>query len=376
MVTLHTFVQSMDSEKGDHLNSPLYSPHLTTTTSTPSRRFGSPERRVHPSPPGYLGHEGLHNAQPAQRGPHYFDHGAPFSLEHLLHHDHPLRHPNAKNWRSAYSVIQLHKKYKELSESGGSFLSNLHPTMRLGDAATDKSMADTQGELIREQEKVTRLTEENKQLQVVLDQKTNDLEEKTKELEEKTEHVDIKTEEIKQKDTEIESLRNRLEDMEIAMNQVKLNSEALNKKLSESGVDVDGLMEQLAEMEAFRQKQIAKAASRWKNAGLHFVFDRWKNNVSETVGNRRLIARFRARFTREGIHASFVRWHDLTKTEKRNRTIIAKFASRFSKQAESKCFHKWQHLVGENSRLKRLQQKVAKRFLQQKLSSAFHGWYV
>ena len=74
--------------------------------------------------------------------------------------------------------------------------------MRLGDAATDKSMADTQGELIREQEKVTRLTEENKQLQVVLDQKTNDLEEKTKELEEKTEHVDIKTEEIKQKESE------------------------------------------------------------------------------------------------------------------------------------------------------------------------------
>ena len=38
-----------------------------------------------------------------------------FRLADDLHHDHPLRHPKATNWRSAQSVIALFKKHKELS---------------------------------------------------------------------------------------------------------------------------------------------------------------------------------------------------------------------------------------------------------------------
>jgi hypothetical protein len=368
----------MEPEKGAMLQTSTTTTLMTNsgTPQTTNRRFASPQRRVHPSPaPSRYDssmYNGIHNAELTHRSADHFQLGKPFRLEHHLHADHPLRHPNAVHWRSAYTVISLHKKYKELmNANGGAMASTMLPN-----SGAHHHLLESGASSAEDMEKMRLLEEENKQLRAALELKTTELDQKTTELDQKTTVLDQKNQEIEEKNATIEQSQQAVEDMTYQMEETKKSSEALTKKLSESGVDVDGLMTQLAEMEEFRTKLIAKAAARWKNADAHRAFGVWKNNVAETTSNRRLIARFSARWSRSGLHGSFVRWHDLARNEIRNRSIIRKFASRFGKQMETKCFHKWQHLVGESTRLKRLQEKVAKRFLLRHLSSAFHGWYV
>ena len=338
------------------------------------RRFGSPERRVHPAPTSSL--NGTHNALTHPRSENYYDHHAPFHLEHALHADHPLRHPNAVHWRSAYSVISLHRKYKELRANGGVPVRD--PTRGSDNGSgSDGLLSNARdphgGENPAE---VKRLAEENLQLKLELDQKTKEVEEIKIENEETKQQLEQKTKELEEKDHAMEQLQTKLDDVACQLKRSAENSAALHSKMSEAGINVDSLMEQLAEMQAFRETLIRKAATRWLMSGVASTFNNWKSNVNEIVSNRRLIARFSARWTRSGLHGSFVRWHDMARTERRNRGIIKKFAARFSNQIVSKCFHKWQHLVQDNNRLQRLQQKVAQRFMQQKLSAAFHGWYV
>jgi hypothetical protein len=328
----------MNQEKGLALTTP------SSVPKTRSHRFGSPKARIHPTTPSPAlpkDLNGIHDASLYQRHTDHFEQGAPFRLEHHLHHEHPLRHPNAVHWRSAYSVISLHRKYKELQESGGyphaSDQRNHHRGMRTNRSLT--GMGNLSNEV--DAERITRLEEENVLLRA--------------EVEEKTETIEQLKETLKANETASADLQQRLRD---------------------SGVNVERMQTQFEEMQQYRQKLIAKTMRRWKNADISRTFQVWHDTVTETKKNRRLIARFSARWSRSGLHGSFVRWHDLCKSEKYNRAVIKRFAAKFNNQALSKCFNKWHHTMEETSRLKRLQHKVAKRFLLRHLSSAFHGWYV
>lgn len=322
----------MNKEKGSPLSPTLTSSSALTASQ---KRFGSTSK-VHPASPIEL--NGVHSAPIYQRQSDHYEHGAPFRLEHHLHHEHPLRHPNAVHWRSAYSVISLHRKYKELQASGG------HPDIpNNGRNNTSYEQNYTSGSISNafsvDSEKMRFLEEENKRLVLELEEKT----------------------------AEVEKLK-------VALKSTESASADFKRKFGESGINVDEMLKKLEDMQQFKEKQIAKAVLRWKNADLLRAFNIWESNVREIVSNRRLIARFSARWRRTGTHGVFVRWHDMVRSEKYNRSVIKKFAARFKHQALSKCFYKWQHEVNENLRLKRLQNKVAKRFLLLKLSAAFHGW--
>ena len=293
------------------------------------------------------GYEGIHNA--AMMSPKGMFAPNKFRLEHYLDEDHPLRHPKAVHWRSAYSVIALHKNLKNLRAGGGNY------GMEAPSSSPDPGPAT---------DKYEELMKENATLQQQLEVKTTALQEMTNLLTEKDALLTEKDALLTEKDAQLEEAQAKAQDMTAKMAQ-----------LAKSGVDIDSLLSKVEEMEQFRQKLVAKAARRWKNADISRAFHRWRGHVAETVRNRNLIVRFSARWNTNSLAGVFVRWHDKTKQEKKNRAIIRRFAVRFKKQLEFKCFAAWHSCATEGARLKGLYMRVAQRFKQQRLASAFHGWH-
>ena len=243
-------------------------------------------------------YEGVHNAA-LSPGETYSP--RKFRLEHHLDQDHPLRHPKAVHWRSAYSVIALHKKMKDLRASGGGGSGDLQTSFApSGSPDSDPTSGECE-----------ELREENATLKQKLSEKTSTLQEVTKLLAERDaelKEAHARAQElVTEKDAELKEAQARAQDMAFKMEQ-----------LAKSGVEIHSLMSKVEEMEQFRLKQIAKAARRWKNADISRAFRRWHTHVSETVKNRNLIMRFSARWNTNSLAGVFIRWHDKTKQVKHN----------------------------------------------------------